>query len=377
MTQTKEEAKRWRRKQETGSDQDDLLEFDKEPRVISDKKGDDQKGGARVKVCSRCTQKGHGVADCKVDVYCDICDCSEHVNHKCPVLKLPKPVVQAVGYAVEGLGFQHIPHQPLQRNKKNTKKALVRVVGGALSVERLVTLLHKLCPTKWKWEPVPHGKDAFVVLFPSKGELQWAINFGGADVKEGGVAMGVRVEFEEWFVEEEGFLLPKVLDVVIGDHYFELKFEVEKKGVDENGEEVEFNLEDWDGDEEDGNVEGEESGEDNEGREKGPKMSKVDDMVTDDNHDRGEGSKEAQEGADLAKEMDFSMMAENILDVAVQDVLEEVYERVEREELEENEAGVQQEKIVQLANVGEFNIQIGISTEDKGIRSKAKYHRHA
>ncbi|EAZ18486.1 hypothetical protein OsJ_34012 [Oryza sativa Japonica Group] len=233
---------------EFDDDDDDLLEFDEEPRVIRDKKGDDQKGGARVKVCSRCTQKGHGVADC--------------------------------------LGFQHIPHQPLQRNKKTTKKALVHVVGGALSVERLVTLLHKLCPTKWKWEPVPHGKDTFVVLFPSKGELQWAINFGGADVKEGGVATGVRAEFEEWFEEEEGFLLPKVLDVVIEDRCFELKFEVEKKGVDENGEEVEFNLEDWDGDEED-------------------------------------------------------------------DVLEEVYERVEREEMEENEAGVQQEKIVQLANVGE------------------------
>uniref|UniRef100_A0A0D3HM72 DUF4283 domain-containing protein n=1 Tax=Oryza barthii TaxID=65489 RepID=A0A0D3HM72_9ORYZ len=223
---------------EFDDDEDDLLEFDEEPRVIRDKKGDDQKGGALVKVCSRCTQKGHGVADCKVDVYCDICDCSVHVYHKCPVLKLPKPVVQG------GLGFQHIPHQPLQRNKKTTKKALVHVVGGALSVERLVTLLHKLCPTKWKWELVPHGKDAFVVLFPSKGELQWAINFGGADVKEGGVATGVRAEFEEWFEEEEGFLLPKVLDVVIEDRSFELKFEVEKKGVDENGEEVEFNLED-------------------------------------------------------------------------------------------------------------------------------------
>nr|CAH67405.1 OSIGBa0137D06.6 [Oryza sativa] len=304
MTQTKEEAKGGGGSKkpevkkgknyvsEFDDDEDDLLEFDKEPRVIRDKKGDDLKGGARVKVCSRCTQKGHGVADCKVDVYCDICDCSEHVNHKCPVLKLPKPVVQAVGYAVEGLGFQHIPHQPLQRNKNYTKE----------------------------------GSCAFVwwCSFGGKGELQRAINFGGADVKEGGVATGVRVEFEEWFEEEEGFLLPKVLDVVIGDHYFELKFEVEKKGVDENGEEVEFNLEDWDGDEEDGNIEGEESGEDNEEREKGPKMSKVDDMVTDDNHDR--------------------------------DVLEEVYERVEREELEENEVGVQQEKIVQLANVGEVSM---------------------
>jgi hypothetical protein len=35
-------------------------------------------------------------------------------------------------------------------------------------------------------------------------------------------------------------LIPEQLDVVIGDHYFELKFEVEKVGVDENGEEAEF-----------------------------------------------------------------------------------------------------------------------------------------
>jgi hypothetical protein len=35
-------------------------------------------------------------------------------------------------------------------------------------------------------------------------------------------------------------LIPKQLDVVIGDHYFELVFEVEKVGIDENGEEMEF-----------------------------------------------------------------------------------------------------------------------------------------
>jgi hypothetical protein len=33
-------------------------------------------------------------------------------------------------------------------------------------------------------------------------------------------------------------LIPASLDVVIGDHYFELGFEVEKIGVDENGEEA-------------------------------------------------------------------------------------------------------------------------------------------
>jgi hypothetical protein len=33
-------------------------------------------------------------------------------------------------------------------------------------------------------------------------------------------------------------LIPKELDVVIADHYFELQFEVEKWGFDENGEEA-------------------------------------------------------------------------------------------------------------------------------------------
>lgn len=46
-------------------------------------------------------------------------------------------------------------------------------------------------------------------------------------------------------------IIPKNLDIVIGDHYFELKFEVEKLGVDENGDEVEIEQEeDGDRDEE-------------------------------------------------------------------------------------------------------------------------------
>jgi hypothetical protein len=35
-------------------------------------------------------------------------------------------------------------------------------------------------------------------------------------------------------------LIPEQLDVVIGDHYFEVEFEVERLGLDENGEEAEF-----------------------------------------------------------------------------------------------------------------------------------------
>lgn len=49
-------------------------------------------------------------------------------------------------------------------------------------------------------------------------------------------------------------LIPARLDVVIGDHYFELEFEVEKMGMDENGEEVDVK---W-------NKEGQGEGEDGE-----------------------------------------------------------------------------------------------------------------
>jgi hypothetical protein len=52
-------------------------------------------------------------------------------------------------------------------------------------------------------------------------------------------------------------LIPRTLDVVIGDHYFDLVFEVEKRGFDENGKETDIFWEGRDG-------EGEDEGEGNE-----------------------------------------------------------------------------------------------------------------
>jgi hypothetical protein len=48
-------------------------------------------------------------------------------------------------------------------------------------------------------------------------------------------------------------LIPRKLDVVIGAHYFDLEFEVEKRGFDENGEEVDIV---WDGGEDKGKERG-------------------------------------------------------------------------------------------------------------------------
>ncbi|XP_015693950.1 uncharacterized protein LOC107304414 [Oryza brachyantha] len=346
--------------------------------------GEAAKLGSKVLFCSKCTQKGHVVADCVSDVFCDICESREHVNHKCPILKLPKPSVQAVGYAVEGLGFNHIHHPPLQRSKKGTKTALVKVIGGSLSKDRLIDQLQRICPGNWNWDPKISEEGAYVVPFPSRIELQRAINFGGADVKEGGVFTSVRVQFEEWFEKEEGYLLPKVwirvfglrkklreyltlwavgslvgatqlvdmkttrksdfgrifvavldpaiiprkMDVVIGDHYFELMFEMEKKGFDENGEEVEFEQEDKDGD---GAKEGEKELEE-EGRDL--KRARNDDMVIDgkpgeDGEVRGVGS----HGGQQEDEVFFAdKIADQVIQVAMEKVLGEVYDKVEDEE---------------------------------------------
>jgi hypothetical protein len=47
--------------------------------------GGEGTGGIR---CLKCTKKGHIVAKCTKEIYCVICDSHDHVNHKCPVLKM-------------------------------------------------------------------------------------------------------------------------------------------------------------------------------------------------------------------------------------------------------------------------------------------------
>jgi hypothetical protein len=262
--------------------------------AVKEQGREEEEADAGIK-CSRCSKKGHFAAKCNAELYCMICDGHDHVNHRCPLLKLPRPVAHAVGYAVHGMGFYHIQHAPLARSKKDSKMALVTVEVGELSKEQVVAQLQKLFLGKWNWELLEHEGGTFIAKFPSKLEIQRAIAFGGANVREAGVPVGVRVKFHSWVEVKEGFLLPKVwvrvfgmrkelreflelwdvgsllgstqtvdmettqknnfgrimvavlnpklipphMDVVIGDHYFELEFEVEKLGTNENGEEVE------------------------------------------------------------------------------------------------------------------------------------------
>nr|TKW28836.1 hypothetical protein SEVIR_3G354600v2 [Setaria viridis] len=216
--------------------------------------------------------------------------------------------------------------------KKDSKAVVISLEGGKLTKEEVQRQLERIFPGKWVWELKEHEEDTFLTKFPSKIELQRAIAFGGADIRGADVPMGSIIKFEMWHEKETGFLLPKVwvivfgirkdlrelldlwavgsmlgstqtvdmettrksdfgcifvavlnpsliparLDVVIGDHYFQLEFEVEKAGMDENGKETIF---EWNGDG-DGEEEVEEEEEELRDGEKGKKAEAILDIST-------------------------------------------------------------------------------------------------
>lgn len=247
-------------------------------------------------------------------------------------------------------------------------------------------------------------------------------------MKDNGLATGMRLQFEEWFEEEEGYLLPKVwvkvyrlrkklreyltlwavgsllgatqmvdmkttrkntfgrifmavlspklvprrVDVVIGDHYFELEFELEKKGYDESGDEVEIEQGgDGGDDKEDGGQEEDEL------REKETKRVKSDDMVLDDKEEgkmEGNfGGDNGNQGMDGVQEKFFGEMASKIIDGAVVSLLEEVCDKVMHEEgqpaVHEGEIGQREVEGGDDIEQGDGEEEVGKMIEEKIVRA--------
>jgi hypothetical protein len=114
-------------------------------------------------------------------------------------------VAHAIGYVVHGLGFYHIPHPPLSRKMKDTKVVLIKVVRGELNKKQVRSQLQRIFPSKWQWDLVVLEDGSFITKFPTKSKLQRAVAFGGADVKEGGISSGLRLQFEVCHEKEEVF----------------------------------------------------------------------------------------------------------------------------------------------------------------------------
>jgi len=134
-------------------------------------------------------------------------------------------------------------------------------------------------------------------------------------------------------------LIPRTLDVVIGDHYFDLVFEVERKGFDENGDDVEI---DWDGGEGEGDGEGKGEGKEPEAdSETNPADGRTEERENKRLKGGGEklrdGPRSGQGPADRGQGLNefqdvLHRKADLILDKVVEEVLEEAASKVLREE---------------------------------------------
>jgi len=165
-------------------------------------------------------------------------------------------------------------------------------------------------------------------------------------------------------------LIPRVLDVVIGDHYFDLEFEVEKKGFDEKGEEVEV---EWDGGHGEGDGEG--KGQDP-NREGGWNNDQV--KPRDDRRNKGFGGEDKRRGHQsendvpinehvLSKEEFEEFLrwkASKVLDDVVEEVLEDLADNVMKEPVEPMEGAT---VIIGLAETNcEEMVEGGEQMEAKG-----------
>jgi hypothetical protein len=117
-------------------------------------------------------------------------------------------------------------------------------------------------------------------------------------------------------------LVPTKLDVVIGDHYFELWFERELMGFDENGDEVDLNFQDGD-DRDNENLE-EEEGNDDQNFSRNAKRSKSDDIIFEINGNMGCNTGGAAANASMKvgnedMEGKIKRLAEEIIDMVVND----------------------------------------------------------
>jgi hypothetical protein len=82
------------------------------------------------------------------------------------------------GYAVDGLGFYYIPNSVVVWPRAVVKTALIGVVEGSMNALQVKLEMERLVPAKMTWEVEEIEFFLFKIVFPSKGEMSWMIEWG-------------------------------------------------------------------------------------------------------------------------------------------------------------------------------------------------------
>lgn len=152
------------------------------------------------------------MADCTTEIFCQICESSDHVAAKCP-LKKNHPMAYLVGTGVDNLGFFYIPHGTISVTKNESTTALTEVQGGNLTAEQLIGHLKRLVSGKFDWDVQLQEPNVWVAPFPSKADLKRTVNFGAADLKNVLTLKFEEFEEEEYFGDEMPLVWMKVTNL--------------------------------------------------------------------------------------------------------------------------------------------------------------------
>jgi hypothetical protein len=79
-------------------------------------------------------------------MYCDICASHDHVRPRCPKFRATKLAAAPCGFAVEGLGFFHVPFKSSLRQQRDAQTVVISVFDGSLSVPNITSELEKSNP---------------------------------------------------------------------------------------------------------------------------------------------------------------------------------------------------------------------------------------
>jgi uncharacterized 2Fe-2S/4Fe-4S cluster protein (DUF4445 family) len=125
-------------------------------------------GGGKAPYCFRCKTKGHAIESCHAFMYYEVCDSHDHLKVRCLKFRAAKMLAIPCGYAVEGLGFFHIPNDVVAKQKIDARSALIRVMEGTLVSQEVVSKLEKLIPGDWSWKVEEACHNLYRTFFNKK-----------------------------------------------------------------------------------------------------------------------------------------------------------------------------------------------------------------
>jgi hypothetical protein len=120
-------------------------------------------------------------------MYCDICEILDHSRVRCPKYRAVKGVAVPCGFAVDGLGFFHIPHETSVKQRTKACTALISISDGEMSIHGVISELQWLNPGGWVWNVEALGPNSFKKVFPSHSELLRMVEWGHVHTKFGSV----------------------------------------------------------------------------------------------------------------------------------------------------------------------------------------------